>query len=1177
MTVPASAATTGAGFEDQTPAGGFLGNYVLPDGTRGYCADVQLDWPSGSTGGNSSISTLDATTGTRAVGGDDIRRLNFILGKYGQTADPVQAAAVSAAVYGFTSANWAYPGGSLAGAQHYVDADGHGINARLQTIWDDMSNHWADGVTGSPSGSITYSIAHKTNYSGTVSVAYAPAAMTGTLTLSNAVFTDSGSTSRAISGPGTFSIKGKPADGQTHFNVATTVNVGAAGGYDQEIKVAYTGSQQRLISGTGATPVTWKMTVSDPDEIAGVFSPVISTQVSTRFLDAGEKPVDRLTFSTAAGSDPWRRLVDGRYIPVEATGTLYGPLATQPARMATVKPSWPVAATTTLTTSLADGPTKAYTAEMPAVAADGYYTWVWRIQRTDQAALTQTYLPGSYSWRDDAWIPGESQLVLPKWHTETSAAQTTPGTSITDTLVTDGIAVPSQTTVRFSSFKNPPAGALTCSAANRLTQSGWLTVGSKSKSSAALPLTMAHVNTRVVWQAEVRVEGTPVWTEPCGSPSEVTKVTVPTFATTASTAETTPGTSVSDLVQVVGFVPAAGIEVTVQAFRIDPASPVCSASTLAWSSPIMRVITAGTVTTAEMPLTMADAGTITFVATSKIGGVQIWQDDCGVPAESVRVSVPTFKTDATDESTPGSTAADRVTVDGYVPAVGVDVTFEAFNQPEDAVAPVCSPENRVLLSSSPTRLTAAGPATSETFNLDMTHAGTLLWVATATIGGIQVWQDTCGSDPDESTLVLTPVIITDALDRSVPGSTVTDTATVTGFLRSEGIDLTFEGFRQDPAGDGTPVCLPENRVYNSTAPTHLAEAGDALSEQFEVLMSDVGEGANDVTILWVATAHIGTVQVWQDVCGQNPDEASKLTLPTVTTTAEPFATPLSTVRDQVKVDGFLPPEGLNIQYNGYLQPTKDDNDETTPITPVCRDNNRIYQSRDLQHFTDEGDRKGTSEDFNVLRTDVGTIYWQEVASVDGTVVHVGECGNPDETTQVAFPTFVTDAAQGYIGENAYDVATVTGLVAEGSYLRFTAYLQPKGDEAVQADSAIFNKSWADKRFPVTGESTAPAGQLQNDQTSTIQSDGVLVTQLGTIRWIGSLYGPDDQLISAGDFNDPSEMTVLKRSKIKGITMESFAFSGFNASSLLTAIGAITLLAAALMLAALIMYRRQRKA
>ncbi|MFE6966714.1 hypothetical protein ACFVAJ_16520 [Agromyces sp. NPDC057679] len=1057
VTSPVIAAATGAGYSGQTPFGGFLGNYIAPDGTRIYCMDPAADWPSGATsfGGELSSVAGDPAGSSRPISGNTVQQLNYILNKYGQTADNVQAAAVSAAVYNFTSLN--NPNGHF-----WIDGNS-AITNSYNAIMADMSANWANNVPAQ--GQITFQVDGNNNYLGTVTVAGLPAGVTsGTMTLTNGVFSN-GSAVRSGITNGSYAIRGVPPAAGTPYKISANATFGTTGGTKSSVRIWYTGGQQRTLSGSGAAPSSFTLSGIDPVNRTTEFEPIVTTQKTTALLQQGATPQDRLTFSAGTAA-PWFQS-GSNYARVVAHGTLYGPFATEPTRSANIPAGAPVAARSTVTTTYAQGPTAPYTVSADkAVTESGYYTWVWTISYADQSAATRVSIPTNYRFQDDFGIPAETPFV------------------------------------------------------------------------------------------------------------------VPSFETTA-TPQSNPGSTANDSVKVTGVIPTQGIDVYWSAYLQDaPATaggPIvarCEPSNRVFRTTVPKHIAIGqdTAVSDDFALNMSHVGTIYWVAEARISGASVWTDGCGTnPAETTQVTVPDFVTDAVDQSSPGSTATDTITVTGFLRPEGVDITFRAYLQdqpanPGDPIVARCEPSNLALQSTLPLHMTAAGKATSETFSLDNSHKGTLYWVAEANINGVKVWTDGCGTNPAETTQVTVPDFVTDAQDESTPGSTATDEVTVTGWIPVEGVSVTFRGYLQDqPAVKGDPIvarCEPSNLVLETPIPTSFAIAGSGNATPLKLTMDHVG------TIYWVAEAKIGNITVWTDGCGTNPDETTEVTVPKVTTKAASFAAPHSTVKDTATVSGFIPPEGVDVTFAGYLQPEGSK-------APVCTPENLVYQSTNPHHLAEAG--SVDSEAFKVKPEHIGTIFWQETASISDVTIHTGECGHPDEKTKVESPKLSTVASPGFKGEDATDTATITGLVPDGAYVTFKVYYTPLGERPAESADRILNTEWDDKKFPVVGETTAPFGQKANDQVLTVTSDGQKVVGLGTFHWVATLWSADGQVIQKGEFGDPSETVSLKQSRVKGIMVSSLEFAGsaFGGPNFPWFLGGLAAMTAALAGAAVYMSLRRR--
>lgn len=456
----AQAATTGAGYSDGGE--GFLGNYIAPDGSRAYCIDVLADWPSGATGGATLVGVLDAAPGSQGVSGDGIRQLNTGLRQYGETGDPVQAAAMNAIVYAYTSANH----NGYAGGVHYINTKAPGqsaaITAKYAEIWNYIQANWNPTVSPG-SGSMTFAISATNNYNGTLTVNLTPSNATGSVTLTNGTFASTGAVSMTgVTNGQVLQVKGNPPDNsgrQYQIKASGSFSASVAAGPAENVRLYETPGQQRIIRGGDSSSSTVNFNLEADDPYAKTtFQPVLTTEVGTRLVTKGSSFTDVLTFSTVADAEgtnnPWRQTRGGSYFPVTATGTLYGPLSTKPTESATPPAGAPVAATATVTTTTAAGPTTSYTATGSNTAtASGYYTWVWKIAYADQTALTKLAIPENYSFSDRYGRAAETHVVQfqPAATSQVSAAFASPGATVTDTLTVSntGGTWPEDVSVKF--------------------------------------------------------------------------------------------------------------------------------------------------------------------------------------------------------------------------------------------------------------------------------------------------------------------------------------------------------------------------------------------------------------------------------------------------------------------------------------------------------------------------------------------------------------------------------------------------------------------------------------------------------------------------------------------------------------------------------------------------------
>jgi len=161
------------------------------------------------------------------------------------------------------------------------------------------------------------------------------------------------------------------------------------------------------------------------------------------------------------------------------------------------------------------------------------------------------------------------------------------------------------------------------------------------------------------------------------------------------------------------------------------------------------------------------------------------------------------------------------------------------------------------------------------------------------------WADSFGKTL-ESLLVL-PTITTKAQPTGTPNGTVQDTATVTGVLPPEGLDITFAGYGQ-AVGATTDVCTPATLAYSSKAPVVVMRTGDFPSEVFNTPAGRLG------TIDWVETSRIhGTdTVVATGVCGDQTEQTI-LGKPTVTTKPPTGVLAGNGAKDTIIVNGPVAP------------------------------------------------------------------------------------------------------------------------------------------------------------------------------------------------------------------------------------------------------------------------------
>ncbi len=244
--LPAHAATKNAGIPDLTPYGGYLGNYLAPDGYRVYCIDSPLPWPSGDTSGPTAVDSLVTTWGS-TLPAAEVQKLNYVLLTYGQTDDPVQAAAVAAFVNAYTS-GWARDlGAGYAAGAWYLNG-----NATVTAVYDTI---WADAeANAAPVGAATVKVDPD---AGTVTVTASPAAATGTLTLAGAVRTDTGEATFPVASNEVVPITGTPRDDEQQYTISAHADFAAATTAAPALVLYTTADQQRTIRGGAPGSLTF--------------------------------------------------------------------------------------------------------------------------------------------------------------------------------------------------------------------------------------------------------------------------------------------------------------------------------------------------------------------------------------------------------------------------------------------------------------------------------------------------------------------------------------------------------------------------------------------------------------------------------------------------------------------------------------------------------------------------------------------------------------------------------------------------------------------------------------------------------------------------------------------------------------------------------------------------------
>ncbi|MBT1034813.1 hypothetical protein KJY78_00370 [Canibacter sp. lx-45] len=446
----------GVGWNGRSGSPG-AGAFIM-DGQLVYCVEIGIitrKTPPIFKPQNTIPAYSKAYISAGEVAGDELKQMSFIISKYGQTNDNVQTAAVALAVWKIRDRN-----GGNSGHNHELKKVLRVVGEQVNSRADSMLAEASSWVRAASQRNAAISI--ETPYRGTIAI---PQGITE-LNIHNGRFSDDDSTTK------------KWQNGAPAGTVLSWVGIPPHDRiWDRYYRVWFNGKQivhdeQILFGNGGGRQSTIKLRIpkdrekhfeasySDADTL---WAPEVTSAVASKFIKIGDNFSDTVTFSpakaTAALSDTWRwRINDSgekEWMPVTATGTLYGPFLSDPA----LNPSReaprgaPVVARTKITTDPRRDHSTAQTYQVSVpqtVQEQGFYTWKWDIDTADQdPAIIGTKdctasggapgcraFPEKYFYTDGFGAREETQVgKMPvKFKTELSAAELTVGTEFTDTV-----------------------------------------------------------------------------------------------------------------------------------------------------------------------------------------------------------------------------------------------------------------------------------------------------------------------------------------------------------------------------------------------------------------------------------------------------------------------------------------------------------------------------------------------------------------------------------------------------------------------------------------------------------------------------------------------------------------------------------------------------------------------
>lgn len=429
---PADAAERGVGFG--TWASGTRYGYhgsMLVDGVHTYCITPRLRLPVGPTT-HHGISSSAAGLSPRQLAG-----VNLLVTTYGQTDDPVQAAAVAWAVKAVANLDGAlhtygYRGDSLAGAIHWTFsglAPEYDLAVQQRAVaYYEEALRVSEPVT-SASGRVVFTTDAADHRVGTVRVE-ATAAARGSLSLVGAVFADTGKTTRdGVTAGTSYAILATPSA------VGRPYSVSASGRFSAGIAAAvrhYTTQGGQETAGP-AGMVEFEVAGADAAPRVPPFAPTITTQVPSRYTTGGPY-VDEVSF--AVDEATWPRAEDGTYQPVHARAVVYR-TETEPLRGSPLPGDEAIAGTLELTTDAATGPTVPYRVTSAwQMTEPGFYTAVWTLLGTDQSEPVALHTGVDYGWAE-AFGERSQITVVPSIATE-ATREVAAGSPLSDRIVVTG-------------------------------------------------------------------------------------------------------------------------------------------------------------------------------------------------------------------------------------------------------------------------------------------------------------------------------------------------------------------------------------------------------------------------------------------------------------------------------------------------------------------------------------------------------------------------------------------------------------------------------------------------------------------------------------------------------------------------------------------------------------------
>jgi hypothetical protein len=406
----------GPGYQIPNPfRDSIIGGYIADDGSVLYC----LEWGKESpTGASDPVLSVESTAVYDNWSHLEVARVNYLISKWGQTADNDEAAAVAMAIW------MRHPGDSdpFFPEHRFVkatitDSNKRAIITHRAQAMNAEANTFVPKVRAAI-GELIITPDSEHAMSGVITVSGVPEEASGTLQVEGATLeiTDSSSVAGITDGA-SFRYVAEPSDEDLgSLTVSAQVVFVTPGTPGDELVVWRTPDSFQNLGQASSWVPDFQFALDASHEIDLSFLPVLSTQAAQQRVLAGQPLVDTVMFSLAEGSREWRRLSDDTFVEVEAWCQAYGPLEEHPE----LTPKPPAEAPLfgerigfSVGGSLENPLETVYEAEFESLPSEsGHYTFVCGIDQQRQTAdAASSSLPMGYAFQHEYGLAEETVVV----------------------------------------------------------------------------------------------------------------------------------------------------------------------------------------------------------------------------------------------------------------------------------------------------------------------------------------------------------------------------------------------------------------------------------------------------------------------------------------------------------------------------------------------------------------------------------------------------------------------------------------------------------------------------------------------------------------------------------------------------------------------------------------------